>query len=394
MSPPNNGKGPELLDALIIGAGFSGSTSSIACASADSMSDSSRRRLTSAASGTGTAIRERESTLTCRTTSSRSKSSGATGTGPSASPLGTSCGATSTHVDDKLGLSRDIRFNSRVTAAQFDAGRDQWQIECADGHRIRTRFFILCTGFAAKAYVPALPGLESLRRSVFSHRALAAGRTRHDRQARRCDRHGRERRPGDPGSRQDRRAPHGLPAHAESRAADAAAGTRRAVAAGDEGALSGMVPPARAIRRGAVRHRAGRALGARGPAEERLAVFESAWRKGGFHFWGGTFATSASTGSPTSSPTTSGGRRREPASKTLPSPTSSRPPNRRIRSARSVRRWSSGTSRCSIRTTSRWWTCERILSRRSQPTGVRTRRDTTSWTCSSSPPDSMRAPAD
>ena len=42
------------------------------------------------------------------------------------------------HVDEKLGLSRDIRFNSRVTAARFDAGASEWEIECADGHRSRT----------------------------------------------------------------------------------------------------------------------------------------------------------------------------------------------------------------------------------------------------------------
>src|SRR2546422_9697697 len=48
------------------------------------------------------------------------------------------------HVDEKLGLSRDVRFDSRVTAAYFDADADQWQIECADGHRIRARFFIPC----------------------------------------------------------------------------------------------------------------------------------------------------------------------------------------------------------------------------------------------------------
>lgn len=64
------------------------------------------------------------------------------------------------HVDKKLDLSRDIRFNSRVTAARFDTDADEWQIECADGHRIRSRFFIPCTGFAAKSYTPDLPGLE------------------------------------------------------------------------------------------------------------------------------------------------------------------------------------------------------------------------------------------
>jgi cyclohexanone monooxygenase len=64
------------------------------------------------------------------------------------------------YVDRKLDLSRDIRFDTRVTAAHFDAATDKWQIECADGHRVRTRFLIPCTGFASKAYVPTLPGLE------------------------------------------------------------------------------------------------------------------------------------------------------------------------------------------------------------------------------------------
>jgi len=63
------------------------------------------------------------------------------------------------HVDRKLGLTRDIRFDARVTAAHFDRDADSWQIECADGHRVRARFFLPCTGFAAKAYIPDLPGL-------------------------------------------------------------------------------------------------------------------------------------------------------------------------------------------------------------------------------------------
>ena len=64
------------------------------------------------------------------------------------------------HVDEKLDLSRDVRFDTRVTAARFDPAADQWQIDCADGHRVRARFFLPCTGFAAKAHVPDLPGLD------------------------------------------------------------------------------------------------------------------------------------------------------------------------------------------------------------------------------------------
>ena len=63
------------------------------------------------------------------------------------------------HVDEKLELSRDIRFSTRVTAARFDTDTDQWQIECADGQLIRARFLIPCTGFASKVYIPDFPGL-------------------------------------------------------------------------------------------------------------------------------------------------------------------------------------------------------------------------------------------
>jgi len=47
-----------------------------------------------------------------------------------------------------------------VCAATFDAERDHWVVHCDDGHTARARFLLLCTGFAAKPYVPELPGLE------------------------------------------------------------------------------------------------------------------------------------------------------------------------------------------------------------------------------------------
>ena len=38
----------------------------------------------------------------------------------------------------------------RFAPGGFDAEADEWQIECEDGHHVRTRFLIACTGFAAK----------------------------------------------------------------------------------------------------------------------------------------------------------------------------------------------------------------------------------------------------
>lgn len=65
------------------------------------------------------------------------------------------------YVDDKLDLKRDIRFNTRVAAARFDADQKVWRVQNEDGSVAVARFLIPCLGFAAKAYVPAINGLDS-----------------------------------------------------------------------------------------------------------------------------------------------------------------------------------------------------------------------------------------
>jgi cation diffusion facilitator CzcD-associated flavoprotein CzcO len=66
-------------------------------------------------------------------------------------------------VDEKLELSKDIQFDSRVTAAEFDGALDQWRVETADGRELFARFLIPCLGFAAKAYTPDFPGLKKFQ---------------------------------------------------------------------------------------------------------------------------------------------------------------------------------------------------------------------------------------
>jgi cyclohexanone monooxygenase len=65
------------------------------------------------------------------------------------------------YVDEKLGLSRDIRFNRRVTEADFDQARNFWTIRSNDGSVSKARYFVLCTGLGSKPYIPELPGLSS-----------------------------------------------------------------------------------------------------------------------------------------------------------------------------------------------------------------------------------------
>ena len=37
------------------------------------------------------------------------------------------------YMDEKLNLSCDVQFNTRVTAAEFDADRNEWQVRSSDG---------------------------------------------------------------------------------------------------------------------------------------------------------------------------------------------------------------------------------------------------------------------
>jgi cation diffusion facilitator CzcD-associated flavoprotein CzcO len=64
------------------------------------------------------------------------------------------------YVDEKLDLSRDIRFNRRVNEAEFDPARNRWTVRSSDGSVTRARYFVICTGLGAKPYFPALPGLS------------------------------------------------------------------------------------------------------------------------------------------------------------------------------------------------------------------------------------------
>ncbi len=61
------------------------------------------------------------------------------------------------HVDKKLGLSRDIRFDTRVTGAEFDTDRDQWVVHASDGH---------AGGRGASVYAASKHAVEGLTKSA------------------------------------------------------------------------------------------------------------------------------------------------------------------------------------------------------------------------------------
>ncbi|MGY2060434.1 flavin-containing monooxygenase, partial [Nocardia gipuzkoensis] len=62
---------------------------------------------------------------------------------------------------DKYGLRRYIRFNTTVTAAEFDAGTDRWRLCTADGEELTARYVVAATGVLTRPKLPDIPGVDS-----------------------------------------------------------------------------------------------------------------------------------------------------------------------------------------------------------------------------------------
>jgi cation diffusion facilitator CzcD-associated flavoprotein CzcO len=67
------------------------------------------------------------------------------------------------HVADRFDLRRDIRFNTRVTAATFDEQAKRWTIETADGARVSAAHCVMATGCLSSTNMPKLAGIETFR---------------------------------------------------------------------------------------------------------------------------------------------------------------------------------------------------------------------------------------
>ena len=65
------------------------------------------------------------------------------------------------HVADRFDLKRDIRFNTRVTAAHYDADANLWRVTTEAGEQLTARFLITAVGCLSTANIPNIPGLET-----------------------------------------------------------------------------------------------------------------------------------------------------------------------------------------------------------------------------------------
>ncbi len=65
------------------------------------------------------------------------------------------------HVADRFDLRRDIQFETRVTAARFREDLDRWEIETDRGERVLARWFITGVGCISAGQIPDIKGLEN-----------------------------------------------------------------------------------------------------------------------------------------------------------------------------------------------------------------------------------------
>lgn len=63
-------------------------------------------------------------------------------------------------VADRFDLRRDIEFDTRVTAAEFDEHSSRWSVITDRGHNISSRFVVAAAGCLSVAKPPRIPGLE------------------------------------------------------------------------------------------------------------------------------------------------------------------------------------------------------------------------------------------
>jgi len=71
------------------------------------------------------------------------------------------------HVADRFDLRRDIRFETRVVSAHFDANANRWTVTTDKGDRISARYCVMATGCLSNARLPDIKGRDSFQGATY-----------------------------------------------------------------------------------------------------------------------------------------------------------------------------------------------------------------------------------
>lgn len=80
-------------------------------------------------------------------------------------------------VADRLDMRRDIRFGTRVEAAEFDDDANLWRLRTDAGDEITATYYVAAQGILSAPYLPDFPGIDT-----FDGEVLFTPRWPHDRE--------------------------------------------------------------------------------------------------------------------------------------------------------------------------------------------------------------------
>ena len=70
-------------------------------------------------------------------------------------------------VADKLELRKDINFSTRISSAHYDEAEARWNITTADGDTVSSKYFIPAVGALSVTNLPDIPGLDTFKGESF-----------------------------------------------------------------------------------------------------------------------------------------------------------------------------------------------------------------------------------
>ena len=71
------------------------------------------------------------------------------------------------HVADRFDLKKDIEFNTEVKVGCFDEKSSSWKITTSKGEKVTARFFIMATGCISATQLPSIKGLNNYKGNTY-----------------------------------------------------------------------------------------------------------------------------------------------------------------------------------------------------------------------------------
>ena len=71
------------------------------------------------------------------------------------------------HVVERFDMAKDMRFGTRVTSAIWDEASARWSVETDHGDRYEVRYLIMATGPLSTPYIPAWPGQDQFEGEIY-----------------------------------------------------------------------------------------------------------------------------------------------------------------------------------------------------------------------------------